>query len=319
MGDEYPIEKCDVKDKDSLEKFRTKRKEWLAHLKTDEHAINSLIYDMTWNDVTFRTLAYIAEIDKDSCLHNPLLSESLVHGYFARQVLLIRRLMDGNSKTISLCRLLKDIKENIRFFTRENFVAHDGLPYNYETGRQQEIEKLKNNGIILRDTSGPNAWGTSRQAHEIFDKLSGVHAKNRCRDDRISKNVIERLMGWLNDSDAEELVQWSHRFLAHSGNENERKKIDLASHAPSLDKIKKVLSSFIRISEIISAHLLFSHAHGSVVPYASFNKFEGIQSPLLTTADGYKLLHEHWEKLAKQYNDLLQGVIESLDKQVETA
>jgi len=53
----------------------------------------------------------------------------LDQGYAATQVLAIRRLQDEGSDVFSLQRLLNDIQQQRDMITRENFVAHDGKPY----------------------------------------------------------------------------------------------------------------------------------------------------------------------------------------------
>ena len=129
-----PVEKCETPDKESLKKFRQKRNEWFRHLKTDEHhAICQVVQEMIWSDMSFRILTRAANMDDKSCLHNSLVAETLINGHFAIQILAIRRLMDTTKGVISLKRVLEDIKRNICLFTRENYVACDGLPYDYES------------------------------------------------------------------------------------------------------------------------------------------------------------------------------------------
>jgi hypothetical protein len=149
---EYPIDQCDVapEHRSALIAFREQRRQWLSWLKTDEHhAISPLISSMAWNDVVFRTIWRITEIDPGSSLYNPLLAEALIEGHFAIQVLAIRRLMDKGRSVISLWRLLEDIKKNISSFTRQNFVAYDGLPYDYEAAGRRIMMAPSWRGTIL--------------------------------------------------------------------------------------------------------------------------------------------------------------------------
>ena len=81
-----------------------------------------------WQDVVFRSLIDLAVNDSDSALHNSLLTEALLGGHVATQILALRRLIDDGSTVLSLRRLLKDIKQNASLITRENFVCFDGLP-----------------------------------------------------------------------------------------------------------------------------------------------------------------------------------------------
>lgn len=80
--------------------------------------------------MSFRALVRARQMNERGALGNPLIAEALVEGHFAVQTLAIRRLMDTKrTGVISLVKLLKDIEANIKLFTRENFVAFDGLPY----------------------------------------------------------------------------------------------------------------------------------------------------------------------------------------------
>ena len=119
----------------------------------------------------FRTLSHIGATDHGSGLHNPFLTEALIEGHIAIQVLAIRRLMDKAKDVISLWRLLEDLKKYIGLFTRENFVAYDGLPYDYEATERRVIAAHINKGQFWSAKSGPEAYSPSRRAHEMFDRL----------------------------------------------------------------------------------------------------------------------------------------------------
>lgn len=89
--------------------------------------------------MSFRTLADRVTKDAGSPLNNSLIAEKLINGHVATQVLAIRRLMDRTKNTISLRRLLTDIRSNYALFTRKNYICHDGLPCDYESMMQAEI------------------------------------------------------------------------------------------------------------------------------------------------------------------------------------
>ena len=189
----YPIAQCDVttEKRAALQSYRDKRRLWLSWISTDEHhAIWTVLSSMVWTDVSFKVLTNFAVNDENSGLNNSLLTEALLNGHVATQVLAIRRLVDdGNSDIISLRRLVKDLRRNFRLFTRENYVCFDGLPYDYEAVQQKEMMEHAGKGVFWGETSGPRAHGTSRMAHEQFDKLA-VHrpgeAKPRRSPSRLS-------------------------------------------------------------------------------------------------------------------------------------
>jgi hypothetical protein len=308
---EYPIDQCDVENRSALIAFRQKRCQWLSWLKTDEHhAISPLISSMAWNDVVFRTIWRITEIDPGSGLYNPLLAEALIEGHFAIQVLAIRRLMDRRRGIISLWRLLEDIKKNISLFTRENFVAYDGLPYDYEATAHRVMVHL-GWGPFWAARSGPDAHWPSKRAHEVFDRLARTAPASRSRTDRVPKAVIDTLFGWLTSSEADQLVEWSHAFLAHAADRTSRQRIDLAAARPSLEKISSVLRCFVRVAEAVQGYVLFDSGHGMIVPTPQFNQFDRLASPLLASG-GRDDLGDVWEQLAKERDGYLEGTFEAL-------
>jgi len=72
-------------------------------------------------------------------------------------------------------------------------------------------------GAFWGETTGPLAHGTSRMAHEQFDKLAGISSADRQRDDRLSVSILATLEKWFSESGADDLAQWSHNYLAHAG------------------------------------------------------------------------------------------------------
>jgi hypothetical protein len=311
---EYPIDQCDVavESRSALIAFREKRHQWLSWLKTDEHhAISPLISSMAWNDVVFRTIWRITEIDQRSGLYNPLLAEAVIEGHFAIQVLAIRRLMDKGRGVISLWRLLEDIKKNIGLFTRENFVAYDGLPYNYQAAEYRVMMSHLGGGPFWAARSGPDAHWPSKRAHETFDRLARTAPERRSRTDRVPKAVIDTLFGWLTTSEADQLVEWSHAFLAHAADRTSRQRIDLAAARPSLEKISNVLRCFVRVAEAVQGYVLCDSGHGMIVPSPQFNQFDRLASPLLASGN-LDELHNVWEQLAKERDGYLEGTFEAL-------
>src|SRR5450759_4513631 len=197
---QYAIGQCDVppERRSSLETYRAKRRQWLEWLDTDEHhAIWTNVSALVWNDVSFRTLAQLAVDNPESCLGNTLVAEKLINGHGATQILAIRRLVDNRRDVISLRRLIKDVRRKFELFTRENYVCFDGLPYDYEAVMRKDMEARAGTGPFWGATTGPYAWGTSSMVHAHFDKLSGVNAANRSREDHLPVALVDNVEAWL--------------------------------------------------------------------------------------------------------------------------
>jgi hypothetical protein len=225
-------------------------------------------------------------------------------------VLAIRRLIDKTRNTISLRRLISDIRSNYALFTRENYVCHDGLPYDYEAVMHAEIARRANTGPFWVTTSGPQGWGTSQMAHQQFDRLSGIAPANRTREDRLPQALLDRIEGWLNTSDADELAEWSHVYLAHAGSTENR--TALAEALITNDRITAVTRVLGRVTEAISAYLLFSGSRSNaLMPTAQFNPFEHLDRPVLQP-DQLESLHDLWDRLTDERDQFLEGVREDL-------
>lgn len=136
------IEECDVDDKDALAKYRAKRTDWLHMLVGDkQHSISTQISEMLWNDAVFRTVneaRRLARIgDYKSSARNFSIAHFMDQGWVAWQALAIRKLMEPAARqpekqVISLRRVIDEITANRALITRENYVCHDGLPFDPE-------------------------------------------------------------------------------------------------------------------------------------------------------------------------------------------
>lgn len=306
---QFPIIQCDVPQerRATLESYRAKRREWLAWLDTDEHhAIWTTISGMVWTDVSFRTLAQFAAEDEKSCLSNTLVAEQIINGHVATQVLAIRRLVDNRRDVISLRRLIKDVRSNFSLFTRENYVCHDGLPYDYEAVMQREMTAKVGKGAFWGATTGPDAYGTSQMAHEQFNKLAGIDVTKRRREDRLPITLLNTIEGWLDSSGADGLAEWSHAYLAHAGSRENRERI--ADAMVTTNKITDAIRILARVTEAISAYILFAGGRlNSLMPTAQFDLLENLDKPAMQ-ADRKDDAYSFWDKLSTERDGYLEGV-----------
>ena len=233
----YKLADCDVTDRRALESYRAKRATWLSWINADEHhAIWDVLSGMVWTDVSFRALTQFAIDAENSALHNTLLTEALIGGHVATQVLAIRRLVDNRGDdVISLRKLIKDIRSHFGLFTRENYVCFDGLPYDYEAVQLKDMPNRVGKGFFWGATEGPEAYGTSRMGHEQFDKLAGIDTAKRCRTDCLPVSLLDTIEKWVEDSGAGELAKWSHAYLAHAGGPTKR---DIEAQFVTTNKIQ---------------------------------------------------------------------------------
>jgi hypothetical protein len=309
----YSLEQCDVRDKRRLEQYRAKRVVWLSWLETDEHhAIWSTIQSLVWTDVAFRCLTGFTTDRAPTSLENTLLAEALINGYVATQILAIRRLIDRGSDVISLPRLVKDIKSHASLLTREHYVCHDGLPYDWERVQREEMSTQvgrAGRGIWV-STTGPAAWGTSQMAHDQFDKLSKVSSNQRQRDDLIEASILQKVESWLNTSGAVELGKWSSVYLAHAGGTNAREA--LSTFRVTADRISDAIRNLARVAEAIGAYVLWSSGRlNALMTTPQFDPFEGLELGVMA-ASQQSAAHTLWDKLSHERDTCLASVAEDL-------
>ncbi len=313
-GYKYSIADCDVSDKEDLERYRAKRTAWVNWLDDDEHhAIWQVLTQMVWNEVSFNTLAGIAEADDDSALNNSLIIEAVLNGHVAMQVLAIRRLTDTTRNVLSLSKLLQDIRKHRKLLTRENYVAFDGLPYHYEKVEEDHF-RTRRSGVTWLDTTGPGAFAPAQRAHEQFDRLSGVSPDRRSRDDRIPARLIDTIERWITDCGAKEIADWSHSYLAHAGSLASRQAI--AGYGVSGAKINNAIKGLARAAEAVSAYLLYSSGRvNALMATPPFNQFERLGNAVLSSASGGNpslvwdtLSREYDGSLGKVEKDLISGI-----------
>lgn len=229
----------------------------------------------------------------------------------------IRRLLDKTSGVISLRRLILDMRSNWQLFTRENYVCHDGLPYDYEAVMLNEVAARMNRGAFWASTTGPDAWAASQMAHEHFDRLAGVDPGKRAREDRLPKSLLGTIDSWLDGSGADQLADWSHQYLAHAGGPNRRKHIE--EGLVTADKISEAIKTLVRATEAVSAYVLFAGGRlNGLVPVAQFDQFEHLEKSAMQPgrkgeASGI------WDKLHRERDAYAAGVEGELIVRVKAA
>lgn len=288
-----PIEQCDVKNKDALQRFRQKRVEWLKWLfDDDDHAIGPQLWLMNWSYVTFRVINEARRIAARRDLRSPIRNHTLFRfataGFVATQALAIRRLTEKAARkperqVMSLRRLVDDIAEHQTLFTRELFVGFDGAPFDPEPGRLRwwtdEIEYLKaHGGVACRGeaylTAGPQAWQHAERLHDVFDRLCGLGVESdRARSDRVPDAVFEKLKSLLEDPMIERVRNLVNKRIAHAADPVSRMAARHNVDGISFKDIDQVHRNLIIVAEFISSVLLSKTSIGTM-PIPQFDAFE---------------------------------------------
>lgn len=222
----YPVEQCDVEDQAGLVRFRAKLEEWNGWLFGGENGIWRQIHHMLWNDAIFRmvneTRRFAAEDDQDYATQAGWLAEIIDQGFFATQLLALRRLTEPSAsrphkQIISAVRLLEDIERHIDLFTRENFVSHDALPY-YPDLAEVEFWKAapEGGGVWTSEYLGPTDFSSSRRSHERFNRLSGRGPGMGERQDLMGARPLEEMWRRLDSAPFKAAAMIANKRIAHS-------------------------------------------------------------------------------------------------------
>ena len=148
----FALDQCDLTDKVKGEEFRQKRMKWLFWLAGDDHhSIIKQIYSLLWDYALFCTVSELrrlaVEKPQSGIGFNGPIARLFDAGFVTTQATAIRRLTEWpstrkNRAVISIRTLLQDIRVNLRLITRENYVCHDGLPYDFESVRDAAFSNL---------------------------------------------------------------------------------------------------------------------------------------------------------------------------------
>ncbi len=270
MNYKFPIEECDVENKDSLQDLRNKMEEWENWLyKDDVSSIWHQIDRMLHNHAAFKFInegrrLFIEAEMKNLSANNYLLNNVINDGYIATQTMAIRRLIEkkqnkDDRQPISIKRLVSDIKSHRNLLTRENYVAFDGLPYDYESARYRfyEQEQIFQDGkVACVPQNGPLACDKSEELHENFDQLAGITAENRNRKDKINQGVFSKIDKYLNKQAFADISHFADKMIAHAADQISRETIPNKELEVTLRKLETCHKILCQISKSITFQLL---------------------------------------------------------------
>ncbi len=304
-----PIEQCDVVDRGALEQYRGKRYEWLSWYelrKGEPNTIQQQLFSMMFLDSAYRVLGSARQSTNGAvefAAQSGLLAHFLDQGYVATQVLAIRRLLDKSNDVFSLRRLLDDISDHRHLITRENYVCHDGLPYDSEVWQSQpQGVEVQIWGI---EAPGLQSFLGSRVRHEMFDRLSGALPTARQRTDLIQGKVFQKLKNFLVNSSAQKIIQLGNKFFAHAASADSRG--SLAFSGIKLSDVDQVQRAFVRVERAITDFILFIAIARQVAPMRPLGMFKGLEQSY-ASAESVKNMDTVWDQLDEQRNSWAKGI-----------
>ena len=313
----YPVEECDVEDKDRLHQFRKMRTKWIEWLRGhDIHSIRPQINKLLWDDVLFRTVNDLRRLAIENPNEDVGFNEAVLSlfdaGFVATQATAIRRLTERpmatsrnkNRGVISLGRLITDIKNHHHLLTREFYVSHDGCPYDPKPIKDEWLRtkstKMSSMGITTEALPyfGPSSWGNSEEANNCFDILSGLGPANRSRDDLIESHWFDWLFSELSVCD--DIRKYTDKFLAHAAEPHSRKELTHEQIGVTLKQLRLCQKAIFETARFLHGPLLWV-GESTALPIPTYNQLENLDKRWVSQ-DGNEAAETAW----KIHSDILE-------------
>ncbi len=285
--------------------------DWYELRPEEPHSIENQIHQMFFADLTYRSVVATRSSDarcETSSGCHPTLTFLLDTGYVVSQVLAILRLLDNRPDVISVARLLADVKSQRKLFTRENYVAGDGKPYDYDACVRSALGTSREVEIFGIQAPGLSHALIAKQRHETFDLLCGRTVK-RSRGDLIGCSIFDRMAGWLQGVSARNLRQVRNKFLAHAADERSRQ--SLRYEGVQLAEIDEAQKAIVRVERAIVDVILAYEVYRDVIPLPPLGMFNGLEKSY-TSPGGPQVMYTRWQELDRERNGWSHGIVRSL-------
>jgi hypothetical protein len=211
----------------------------------------------------------------------------------------IKRLLDIDKRRLSLAWVISRIERNLHLFTREFYVCHDGLSYEYQDIKDQFYanlsSSLKQTESFLTST-GRKEWYMSEEMHDHFDSLCG-HPAKRSRDDSISIDIVNSLKNNFESEPIASRPNMASKFIAHTVIHGPGE-IQIPTHEDVFD----ALSILMNMANEISASIFWDTNVGSVVPLYRGDPIETLDHPWISP-ENHGRLGTFWDNICSQMDE----------------
>jgi hypothetical protein len=309
----YSVDQCDVIDKERCEQYRQKRRQWAEWLAGDDpHAIIKQLYSVLWDYALFCTINELrrlaAEKPQKGIGFNGPVMRLFDAGFATTQATTIRRLIEWPSQrpgraVISIRTVLKDMRENVALVTRENYVCHDGLPYDYRVIHNAAFSKLPIHqskvSVGVMPTNGPEGWPMSERAHKNFDKLAQIDSSRRTRIDLINVDIFDNLESQIQA--CENVKKYVDKFIAHGAAPQTRESLAEDERGITLERIETCHETIYRVASFIFGNLIWESNIGGV-PVPQFDHLKGLDNKWATKGRLDKA-RAKWDEINKKVSE----------------
>jgi len=256
---------------------------WIECLKGDDInsvfiQISSMIWDTAIYRIIYESRKNLINRKPKSPKINGALHTFIDWNYFISQSLYIRRLIDrsrgltGAEGIFSVGAIIEDISIYRHELTRETIFRLKNLPYDYIEIQKREQEFMSKQppgkGFFIPPEYD---WESIVEAHNTFDRLSGVKPIDRNPQDVISERVFARLLGKLDV--CENFKDYVNKFIAHSATPESRSVFDAKRSDITLRNLWDAQQTIFEVADFLS-YILFSEGHLALaIEHPSFFDF----------------------------------------------
>ena len=291
------------KQERSLERFISKRNEWLEHFAgEDENSITNQLYDLVWNTAVFRVInkSRSFALNDNGTYENCAMVHGLINKCFSEyQFIAIRRLLDHDKdRTYSLYALICDMEKNFHLITRLNYFKAYDVEYDVEKVKKQHdeyVDKQASGGNKAYSVPAHLIYRRVERMHTVFDILSNTKSDDRKTTDNVPGQFFGNLRNKLDK--LEDIITYAHKFIAHLARPDDRRKNDVDKINITLGKIWGAHEVICKVATLIGK--LFLEGCGGFLGTTQFDQFKNIDKPIVETENVAELI-SIWYKYLKE-------------------
>lgn len=210
-------------DQERLQTFLNKREEWFSWYSVAPDEPNSIQYQihlMLYTEMAYRVALAEHRREHTALAGLPIIGYLLEGGYFATQVMAVRRLLDKRPDVHSMARILNELQGQRSLLTRDIFLGWDGTPYDPRYPEEFTPGFQQAGSPVVQFTE-------SMRRHRLFDRLARKRPQERLPTDQIHQDVFDRLHSWMESKASVDLKRIRDKYFAHAADKKSRGEFEL--------------------------------------------------------------------------------------------
>lgn len=257
------------------------RAKWLATFDGNKNSVTTQLTTLTWDIVAFEVFQEAVRLSPNAAEGGKQLNGyifNLLSRTFYKSVMSdVRKLNDKRRGSVSLRRLLEDIRNRCSLLTRENMFHCEEIAFDYEEIRRAEealfAEQHQEGKTYLHGANYLQSAERAISRHEQIDFLCGVERTSRKPTDTVLRQLFTNLIDQM-DTACIAIKEYVDHFVAHAADDMNLAAAsvvdltwgDLQKAHRELCKVAGFLSIYVLGS---SQRTFFAHHGGNPLMYLS--------------------------------------------------